>query len=116
MKSGYVLWAIMTLSACSNPHANAPDDPNRREIVTACSEQKIYRSKPTEKTQRYCGCIYDKTMKNLTADEQLVARFYLGGQIGLNFKDRPEFKSMDISAMGTASEAIGKAVAKCPRP
>ena len=107
---------ILTLliSACT---ANTADqDLHRQELVDACINSPSYKNRKPETASRHCACVYDKTMKGLTDAERLVARFYLSGQVGLNVKDREEFKSMDVGAMGKAAQRIGVAVQACPKP
>ena len=111
-----IIGMAVGLSACSASKNNSANDPFRQEFVTACPNQPTYQRHTPKQMNRYCGCIYDKTMKGLSEAEQKVARFYLFGQSGIDMKSRAEYRDMDLSAMGTASAAIGHAVKSCPKP
>ncbi len=91
-------------------------DPHRAEMITACKDQPSYRTRDQDRVLKHCGCIYDKTMQDLTDAERHVARFYLLGQSGVDVESRPEFKTMDLDSMMPASRAIGEAVKLCRRP
>ena len=88
--------------------------------MTACPSQKTYQSRPKDKVLKYCACVYDQTLKGLTEDEAMTARFYLLGQSGIDVKNRREFVDRDITVvadtMGIASRALGEAVKACGRP
>lgn len=119
MRKQLVILAALTsfvLAGCGSEPAPKFDNPLRAEILEACLVYPAYKNAGDSRAKRYCGCVYGKTMKGLTEAEQLVASFYLLEQVGVDTKQRPEFKSIDLSAMGTASTAIGKAVGSCPGP
>ncbi len=103
--------SAVILSACA-AEQTAPADPHRQEMINACPEKREYKSRDPERVKRYCGCVYDNAMKGLSEAEQSAAKFYLLGQT-TDIQNRPEFKTMDLDAMGPASEAIGKAVEVC---
>lgn len=117
--SQYAVLFSFCLAGCGGNDAKS-NDPFRAEFLTACAAQTIYRSKPVNRITQYCACVYDKTLKGLTPEEAMTARFYLLGQSGIDTAARTEFASRDLDAvaptMAPASAAIGKAVRACGRP
>ena len=112
-----LLIGAIGLAACGAVN-NAPkqQDPYRAEMMAVCTQNQIERRAKPNRAEKYCACLYDETMKDLSEAERHVARFYLLGQSGIDTKNRNEFKTMDVTAIGTASAAIGAAVKACPRP
>lgn len=111
-----------SLAACNNaPSASFEPEPYSAQFASACiahpqRTREIRRDDGLKRVSQYCTCIFDKTMAGLTDDEKQAARFYLFAQVNIDVKSMAEFKSMNLSATGVASQAIGKAVAACPRP
>jgi|GEM_PF-3268296 len=110
------LGLIHLTAACGTETVSPSKDPAKAEMIAACIEYPSYKRRGPERAARYCSCVYDNTMRGLTEEEQLVARFYLLGQIGINTRERDEYKKMDISVIGTAANAIGEALKRCPGP
>jgi hypothetical protein len=100
------------LLAC-NPAEPVADDPYRIEFVAACEGRIEYRTMQAEERTAYCECGYDKTMAGLSDEEKPFARFYLLEQVGVDVQSRNLISEPNMQAMVKASEAIGKAVARC---
>ena len=115
----YTALLAMVLTACS-PSDSTSNDPFRTEYLAACENQSFYKRKPVDKVQKYCRCVYDKTLRGLSDDEKMAARFYLMAQSGIDVQNREEFTSIDpvvaADSMVPASNAIGEAVKACGRP
>lgn len=122
MHIGRIFTLLVTgslISACSAA-SNSSNDPYRVEYLAACESRPNMKSKDVDKVKKYCRCIYDKTMKGLSDEEIMTARFYLMGQSGIDVEAREDFTSRDITivanTMMPASNAIGDAVKACGRP
>lgn len=115
-----VLAGLMGLAACGGANApGASEDPLRTEFLAICqvSPDQVRieaQSQGRIKTADYCACVYDKTVRGLSDAEAKVAAFYLMSPVGASQADLQKFRDMDLTAMGAASEAIGKAAKRCP--
>jgi len=117
----YALIVILTgllFGACTAPHDKASTTvnyPMRTEFLQHCQARPEYASRKRAGTlDKYCLCVFDKTMEGLTEKERIAAGFYLFGEASEDYIDRYPIDIMDaMDAMMPASEAISKAVKSC---
>lgn len=106
------------LAACSSGNERLftkLNDPMRAEFMEHCQDRPEYTSRKRAGTlDKYCLCIFDKTMKGLTEEERIVAGFYLYGETSEGYQKRYPFDVLEAAnSMMTASKAINKAVKSC---
>ena len=106
------------LVACSPGNetiASKSNNPMRAEFLEHCQDRPEYASRKRAGTlDKYCLCVFDKTMKGLSEDERIAAGFYLYGGTSEGYLKRYPFNVQDAAnGMMTASQAINKAVNSC---
>ena len=101
------------LTACSS--GDRVNDPMRAEFLEHCQTRPEYKARKRAGTlDKYCLCVFDKTMKDLTEEERIVAGFYLYGESSDDYLNRyPIEVNKAGNIMATASQAIDKAVKSC---
>lgn len=57
----------------------------------------------------YCACVFEETMRDLSEDEKLIAAMYLLKGVGIDLRNRSEFKIIEGSAIGEAGKALDRA-------
>lgn len=122
-RMNYTLTITLTLtcfllSACSRggeKSSSNSDTPMRTEFLDHCQDRPEYTSRKRARTlDKYCLCVFDRTMKNLTEEERIVAGFYLYGETSEGYLKRYPFNVQDAAnGMMAASQAIDKAVKSC---
>ena len=87
----------------------------RTEFLDHCQDRPEYTSRKRAGTlDKYCLCIFGKTMKGLTEEERIVAGFYLYGETSEGYLNRYKFDVQEaMNSMMPASRAIDKAVKSC---
>ena len=106
------------LAACSpgdETLASKTDNPMRAEFLEHCQDRPEYASRKGAGTlDKYCLCVFDKTMKGLSEEERIAAGFYLYGETSEGYLNRyPIDVQAAATSMTAASQAIGKAVKSC---
>ena len=114
---GLVFCIISFAGLISCAPSNTPTqniDPMRAEFMESCAARPEYVSKRRDGTiDRYCGCVFDRTMKGLTEEQRILAGFYLYGEQSEAFKSRYEMNPDSLQYMGVVSKAIGNAAKVC---
>lgn len=106
------LSALLVFSACSETQDIS--DPMRTEFLSACEARPEYERKRRDGTiDRYCGCLFDRTMKGLTEDQRILAGFYLYGEQSEAFKTRYTLSPDLMEHIGLVSKAIDRAAKTC---
>lgn len=117
-------YALTTLPLCLLLSACLPDEIKpfgnsnnvmRTEFLEHCQDLPENISRKRAGTlDKYCFCIFDKTMKGLTEEERTVAGFYLYGSSSEGYMERYPYDVQDaVDNMMTASQAIDHAVKSC---
>jgi len=102
-------------SASEDKPLSLSENPMRTEFLEHCQARPEYNSRKRAGTlDKYCRCIFDKTMKMLTEKERIAAGFYLYGETSEGYMDRYQVDIQDaVDGMMPASQAIGEAVKSC---
>lgn len=117
----YALTTILTgfvFTACSASEGKTFSDFNDlmwTEFLEHCQARPEYISRKRAGTlDKYCLCVFDRTMKGLTKKERITAGFYLYGETSEGYMDRHSIDVQDVMhSMMPAAQAIDKAVKSC---
>jgi len=107
---------LMGCTAGETPAAKPPGELSkmRTEFIDHCQNRPDHKAKKRAGTlEKYCSCIFKTTMRGLTQNEQLIAAFYLYGEKDDAFRQKIQTQTPNFDGMGTAAEAIEKAVKRC---
>ena len=86
----------------------------RAKFYDRCQNRIEYQSKKRAGTlDKHCKCIFDRTMRGLSKDEQRIAAGYLYGNNDEAFREALRSDPPDLDAMPAAVEAVGRAAQKC---
>lgn len=86
----------------------------RVEFMNSCLNRPEYVARKRAGTlDPYCSCIFNKTMKGLSQEEQITAGFYLYGETHTEFRERLKTSPINPESMMPATQAIDKAVKVC---
>lgn len=86
----------------------------RANFYDRCQNRIEYQSrKRTGTLDKHCKCIFDKTMRGLSKDEQRIAAGYLYGNNDEAFREALRSDPPDLDAMPAAVEAVGRAAKRC---